>query len=279
MRLTPLALTAASLVALVGCGGPKPPAPTSSSLPPQSVGVDVPAGPVFDPMAPVQAVIEKIKPYWHPPGMPDYAKKWAPPSDVKSLDRLYSENCQGCHGRGEKVAGSIAMDNPTYLAVISEEQLKAIITDGVAHTGMPAFTESKGGLITDEQIAILATGIKSWAKTPASAGPLPPYSAPLGNPQAGLTAFGVSCASCHGADGTGVQGKAGSVVDPAYLGMASDQYLRTITIAGRNDLGCPDFQHRVPGRAMTDTEISDVVAWLASQRKNEFGKPLSSSQP
>lgn len=276
MRLLPLAFASAALVALVGCGDTKPPAANLTTK-----DVDPPAGPpAFDPLAPVHALIAAIEPHWNPPGKPDINKKWEPPSAVTSFERLYSENCQGCHGQGDKVAGSIALDNPMYLAVISEPQLLSIITNGVPHTGMPAFTESKGGLITEQQIDILAKGIKAWSsRHPAPTGPLPPYSAPLGNPQAGLTAFGVSCASCHGADGKGVAGKAGSVVDPAYLGMASDQYLRTITIAGRNDLGCPDFQHRVPNRAMTNEEISDVVAWLASQRKNEFGKPLSSSQP
>ncbi len=275
MRLLPLIFTSAALAALVGCGETKPPAATTTK------DVDPPAGPpAFDPLAPVHAVIAAIEPHWNPPGKPDINKKWEPPSAVTSFERLYVENCQGCHGHGDKVAGSIALDNPMFLAVISEPQLLGIITDGVPHTGMPAFTESKGGLITEQQIDILAKGIKAWsANHPAPAGPLPPYSAPLGNAQAGLTAFGVSCASCHGADGKGITGKAGSVVNPAYLNMASDQYLRTITIAGRNDLGCPDFQHRVPNRAMTNEEISDVVAWLASQRKNEFGKPLSSSQP
>jgi cytochrome c oxidase cbb3-type subunit 3 len=92
----------------------------------------------------------------------------------------------------------------------------------------------------------------------------------------GQAAFGTFCASCHDADGTG--GKAGSVVRPAYLGLVSDQYLRTIVIAGRNDLGCPDFQNRVPGKPMSEEEISGVVAWLVSQRKNEFGQPLPLTQ-
>lgn len=278
MRWLPLVATIA-LAGLAGCGPQPPPPKAADATAPEPSAEGGPALPTIDPMAPVQAAVAKIEPYWHPPGMPKIDEKWAPPSAVKSLDMLFSENCQGCHGRGETVAGSIAMDNPTYLAVISEEQLKDIVNNGRPRNGMPAFEEEKGGLITAEQIDILVKGIKSWAKNPPPAGPLPPYSAPLGNPQAGFTTFGVSCASCHGADGTGVAGKAGSVVDRAYLNMASDQYLRTITIAGRNDLGCPDFQHRIPGRAMTNEEISDVVAWLVSQRKNEFGKPISSSQP
>jgi hypothetical protein len=48
--------------------------------------------------------------------------------------------------------------------------------------------------------------------------------------------------------------------------LISDQGLRTIVITGRPDFGAPDWRGNVPGRPMTDQEISDVVAWLSSQR-------------
>ena len=99
---------------------------------------------------------------------------------------------------------------------------------------------------------------------------------PSERPLRAQAAFATFCASCHGADGNG--GKAGSVINPAYVGLVSDQYLRTIVIAGRNDLGCPDFQSRVAGKAMSEEEISGVVAWLVSQRRNEFGQPLPLTQ-
>jgi len=96
---------------------------------------------------------------------------------------------------------------------------------------------------------------------------LPPYSAALGDVERGEAAFAQDCASCHGPNGEGVKGKAGSVVDPAYLGLVSDQYLRTVVIAGRPDLGMPGFREYVPGKPMTPEEVSDVVAWLASHRQ------------
>jgi mono/diheme cytochrome c family protein len=93
----------------------------------------------------------------------------------------------------------------------------------------------------------------------------------------GAAVFAASCASCHGNGGEG--GKAGPVVSPAYLGQVSNQYLRTIVIAGRPDLGCPDFANRTPGKPMADADIADVTAWLVSNRKNEFGKPLAPAKP
>ena len=210
------------------------------------------------------------------PGKPTSAQAWHSPHSVVDFERLYAENCRGCHGTKEEPSGSITLDNPTYIAVVPRDTLRSIIANGIPGTAMVAFSEEHGGLLTEKQIDVLVEGITALgAKNPPS-GPLPAYSAPLGDVAQGQTAFGTFCASCHGADGTG--GKAGSVVPPAYLGLVSDQYLRTIVIAGRNDLGCPDFQNRVAGKPMSEEEISGVVAWLVSQRKNEFGQPLPLTQ-
>ena len=207
------------------------------------------------------------------PGQPQLAQKWQAPTDVVDFKKLYAENCRGCHGIGSEASGSIALDDQMYLSVIPHDKLREIVVQGVSDTRMPPFSEEHGGLLLDKQIEALVAGIAGSAANPPLPGPFPPYSAPPGNPVAGAAAFGTYCASCHGADGNG--GKAGSVVNPVYLGLVSDQYLRTIVIAGRRDLGCPNYRERVPQKAMTDAEISDVVGWLASQRKNEFGKPLT----
>jgi cytochrome c oxidase cbb3-type subunit 3 len=210
------------------------------------------------------------------PGKPTQAQAWHSPHSVVDFEKIYAESCRGCHGTKDEPSGSITLDNPTYIATIPRDTLRSIIANGVPGTAMVAFSEEHGGILTEKQIDILVEGITAWGAKNPPPGPLPAYSAPLGDVAAGQTAFGTFCASCHGADGTG--GKAGSVVHPAYLGLVSDQYLRTIVIAGRNDLGCPDFQNRVPGKPMSEEEISGVVAWLASQRRNEFGQPLPLTQ-
>ena len=71
-----------------------------------------------------------------------------------------------------------------------------------------------------------------------------------------------------GADGRG--GAAGSsIVDASYLSLVSDQNLRTTIIAGRPDLGAPDWRGNLPGRPMSQDDVSDVVAWLAAKRPQE----------
>jgi hypothetical protein len=76
------------------------------------------------------------------------------------------------------------------------------------------------------------------------------------------------------------------VVDKAYLSLVSDQYLRTVVIVGRPELGMPGFREYVSGKPMTPEEISDVAAWLASRREGpapgqtaKTAEPASKTQP
>jgi cytochrome c oxidase cbb3-type subunit 3 len=64
-------------------------------------------------------------------------------------------------------------------------------------------------------------------------------------------------------------------VDAAYLSLVSDQYLRTVVIAGRPELGMPGYREYVAGKPMTPEEISDVVAWLASRRQGPVPGPAT----
>lgn len=206
------------------------------------------------------------------PGRPNPEDRWRPPSSVTDFTTLYRENCLACHSDGATTSASIPMSNPILLAMLPEERLRDVITNGIPGTAMPALSIAKSGVLTEEQIDVLVKGILAWKEAHPVDGPLPAYAAPAGDVAAGGQAFGVYCASCHGADGTGAT--AGSVVASAYLALVSDQYLRTITIAGRPDLGCPDYRSRVPNQPMTDADIANVVAWLSSQRKPGLADPL-----
>lgn len=200
------------------------------------------------------------------PGRPSAREEVVRPEQVLDFNTLYKESCSGCHGTDGKGGASIALRDPVYLALADDATIRNVSNGGVPGTQMPPFAQSKGGMLTDEQIGVLVQGIRAWARADVPRDPFPPYSAQFpGDPQHGAAVYAMFCASCHGPNGRG--GKGGSsIVNGAYLSLVSDQYLRTIAIAGRPELGAPDWRGNVTGRPMSAAEVSDVVAWLASQR-------------
>jgi cytochrome c oxidase cbb3-type subunit 3/ubiquinol-cytochrome c reductase cytochrome c subunit len=204
------------------------------------------------------------------------------PDQVSSFSALYQQNCVSCHGENGKSGVAISLANPVYLAVAGANVIQKATANGVPGTMMPAFAKSQGGMLTDQQITILAQGVESaWATQAALQGQsAPPYAgSSSGDSVQGQQAFTTFCATCHGSDGIGLKRKensTGSLVDPAYLALISDQGLRSIIIAGQPEDGMPDWRSDVMGagsRAMTDKEITDIVAWLASHRVAAPGQP------
>jgi len=202
------------------------------------------------------------------PGRPGADSAVIPPNRVTDFDVLYASNCAGCHG--ENGAGGLAssLADPLYLAIADDTTIRRVTGEGVAGTAMPAFAQSAGGLLTAEQVDVVVKGIRArWAKpTTLRDVALPSYAAHApSDAKRGANAYAVFCASCHGPAGRGGP-RAGSIVDRAYLTMVSDQSLRTTVIAGRPDMGAPDWRSNVPGQPMSPEDISDVVAWLVAQR-------------
>jgi cytochrome c oxidase cbb3-type subunit 3 len=204
------------------------------------------------------------------PGRRAINAEYDAPDHILDFNILYRTNCAGCHGSDGRGGAALALANPIYLAIADADVLRRVTADGIAGTSMPAFARRSGGLLTDEQIDAVVNGIRARWTSPSPVAaidlPVPPYSEALpGDAQRGGTLFGMYCASCHGDRGRGARGGS-SIVDGSYLALVSDQGLRTTVIAGRPDLGSPDWRGNTRGRAMTSQNISDVVAWLSAQR-------------
>jgi mono/diheme cytochrome c family protein len=216
------------------------------------------------------------------PGRPGPGPEVVRPDEVLDFATLYKANCAACHGEGGRNGAAISLANPVYLAFAGEGVIRQTIAKGVKGRLMPPFAKSAGGMLTDQQIGMLASGIvHQWSRPDLFKGvSLPPYGVVLpGDATRGQQAFGVFCARCHGAGGEGVAGdairgadKIGSIVDASYLALISDQALRSITIAGRPDEGMPDWRSD-GAQPMTDQQITDIVAWLASKRSADPGQP------
>ena len=214
------------------------------------------------------------------PGKPSPDSAVVPPSKIMDFNLLYKMNCAGCHGAEGKGAAAIGLGDPVYLAIADDATISRVIANGVRGTAMPAFAQSAGGMLTTEQIDAIVTGLRShWARPDILRGENPPpYSTQThGDAMRGANVFAVYCASCHGAGGRGGP-KASSIVDASYLALVSDQSLRTNVIAGRPDLGAPDWRRNVPGKPLSPEDVTDVVAWLAAQRREFPGQPYASAR-
>ena len=209
------------------------------------------------------------------PGKPKPADQQPLPSQVMAFGVLYAGNCAGCHGTDGRLGGSRPLNDPVYLALAPRERVRRVIADGVPGTLQPAFGSSAGGTLTDAQIDALVAGVfEKWGKSAQSdVAALPPYASSAGDAARGRVVYATACAACHGPEGKGGP-KGGAVADPSYLALVSDQYLRTTVIAGRSDLGMPDWRGYTPGQPLTEKQVSDVVAWLAAQRRPVPGRIL-----
>ncbi len=214
-----------------------------------------------------------------------------------AFDALYRQNCAGCHGADGKLGPGPPLNDALFRAIVPEKTVQDVVAGGRHGTLMPAWTQEKGGPLTPAQVAVLVNEIKgipyrviekeqggalevvrdtagaapAWgAPGPAPEG-VPPYLAPkdeAGDAGAGRDRFLKACASCHGDRGQGVP-KEGRLVRainaPAFLDLVSDQVLRRIVIAGRADLGMPDYAHHGK-EALTPEDVANLVAFLRAQR-------------
>jgi cytochrome c oxidase cbb3-type subunit 3 len=214
-----------------------------------------------------------------PHGQPQKGSETQAPNEVLQFGPLYAQNCAGCHGAEGQGGAAIALANPVYLGIVDENAMRKVIANGVPGTSMPALAQSSGGMLTEKQIDVITNEIRSrWSRPGILDGASPPsyVAKTLGNAQQGKVAYQTYCKSCHEQEGQGGP-KGSAITNDSFLALVSDQELRTIVIAGRPELGAPDWRGNVPGKAMSDQEVTDVVAWLASRRVPNPGQPYSAS--
>lgn len=218
-----------------------------------------------------------------PPGQPHKDSIARAPNEVEAFEPLYAANCAGCHGANGRGGAAIALANPVYLSIVDDRSMRTAIADGVRGTSMAAFGPRAGGMLTEKQIDALVEGIRSrWSRPAALGGATPPsYAATsAGDVRRGAAVYQTFCQSCHGADGQGGP-KGSAITNDSFLALTSDQGLRTMVIAGRPELGAPDWRGHLEdtraaqgfGRAMSEQDVTDVVSWLTSHRVAAPGQP------
>jgi cytochrome c oxidase cbb3-type subunit 3 len=220
-----------------------------------------------------------------PPGKPNPADAYRRPDEITDFTTLFSQRCAGCHGHDGKVGPAPPLNDRLFLAIVPDDALVRVISGGRVvsdtddrRTPMPAWSKDHGGPLTDQQVHILALGLKrQWAaRDRKDLPPSPPryeLGAASGDAEAGAKVFAQACASCHGDDGR--NGKyddrdIGSLRDSAFLSLTSNQLLRRIIITGRPELGMPSYDQpngRGPDfKPLDEAQITNLVALLASWR-------------
>jgi cytochrome c oxidase cbb3-type subunit III len=209
-----------------------------------------------------------------PHGQPQKGPEVVAPYEILDFATLYAQNCSGCHGAEGRGGTAISLADPVYLAIADDEVVRRVTSNGVRGTAMPGFAPHAGGMLTDKQIEVITTGIRSrWSKPGILSAANPPsYAAKsAGDVVQGEVTYKTFCETCHGPSGRG-GGKGSAITDPSFLALISDQELRTVVIAGRPELGAPDWRGNVPGKTMSERDVTDVVAWLASQRTQSLSQ-------
>jgi len=200
----------------------------------------------------------------HAPGYPPAPA--ARPSEVLDFATLYSQNCAACHGAKGRNGPAIDLANAEYQALVDDATLRKWISGGMPGTEMPAFAQSAGGLLTDAQVDALIRGMRQqWAQPGTFAGSTPPpyAQARAGDAHSGEQTYQARCSGCHAQSNQ-------QIVNPDYLALVGDQALRSIIIAGRPDIGQPDWSHLGPGGKaappLSAQDVDNIVAYLASLR-------------
>lgn len=200
----------------------------------------------------------------NPPGYPAPAPER--PKQVMDFSSLYIQNCSACHGADGQDGPATDLANPEYQALVDDASLHKVIANGMPGTLMPAFAESAGGTLTDSQIDVLVTGMRQqWRKPDAFSGATPPPYAQkqAGDAKRGEQTYKARCAICH-------RDSPQEITGSTYLALVGDQALRTFTIAGRPDIGQPDWRHLSrdgkPATPLTSQEVDDIVTYLSTLR-------------
>jgi cytochrome c oxidase cbb3-type subunit 3 len=183
---------------------------------------------------------------------------------------LYGRMCAICHGRsGQGFAAdeAPALANSDFLASVSDEQLRRAIALGRSATTMSAWSSTRGGPLSPNDIESLVAFIRSWARQPLARLDEGPRS---GDADRGSAVYSKECAACHGA--AGVAGPQVHIGNAQFLGDATDGYLRYAIGRGRTGTKMAGFE-RTLGRSGVEDTLTLLRSWQSTSSAARPGPP------
>lgn len=158
--------------------------------------VDVPGGPIkmadvkmeeitnkdkfpgsTGPLTPVQVkiLVKDLRARWSKPDiagdkLPTYSLSEAAPGNKDKGRRVFETACAGCHGDGGRGGPNGDVNDPVFLALISEQALRRIVITGRPDWGMPDYRSSTGRdkdfkPLTAEEISDVVALLVYWKQS------------------------------------------------------------------------------------------------------------------
>jgi mono/diheme cytochrome c family protein len=176
---------------------------------------------------------------------------------------LFQDNCMPCHGSDGQGGVGPALNSKGLLTTTSDTTFFGIIRTGVPGSVMPAWGQTYGGPLTDEDVGNLVAFLRSWEPN------APEVTPEVSQPSAsrGAAIFVQTCAICHGQNGVGTD-RAPALNDPVKLHQFDDAWYHETIAQGRPAKGMPTW-----GTVLSPQQLDDVVALIAAWRDGETVNP------
>jgi mono/diheme cytochrome c family protein len=207
----------------------------------------------------------------------DYTLSAAKGTPLEVGQKLFANNCAGCHGDFGEGGPNPARPGETIVPISSAEFLKtrddftlrSIIAQGQPNFGMSPFGSAYGGPLDDTSLEALVAYLRSWEQKPPVE--LPPEVATPAAAEAartGAEVYSDVCAQCHGPKGEGGVGPALS--DPKFQSDTTDQEIFDTISKGHKSTPMIAW-----GEVLTSDQIQQLVAFIRQLKQESSQSPAT----
>lgn len=186
-----------------------------------------------------------------------------PTTDASVIERgraLYGTHCALCHAAdvtGYAADNAPAIGRDDFLTLADDAFLEIAVYDGRPGTPMSAWGDAHGGPLTRVDAQHVVGFLRSLQSAPSEELSGITVS---GDATRGSAVYARECASCHGAEGEGVD--AVTLDNAVFQDSVSDGFLRRSIELGRRETPMPSF-----AATLTAQEIDDVVTFVRTLRR------------
>jgi mono/diheme cytochrome c family protein len=177
---------------------------------------------------------------------------------------LYQSYCIMCHGPDGQ--GRVGANLQNFPGIAVDAAIQQTITHWIKGSVMPAFSDTQGGPLSDNDIADIAAYLSGVLEGTEPIAPAPVYQPPLiaplpvveGDPSNGAVVFQQNCAACHGKQ---AQGGFGWPLAKNWPGNQPEVFISQVVATGIDGSIMPGWSQE-NGGPLTQDEIDDVAAYI-----------------